>query len=49
MKLGEVAKIKMKHLNELIAHFTKVFSENPQDNSKPVYVYSNFQKLFSVS
>ena len=30
MKLGEVAKIKMKHLNELIAHFTKVFSEKPQ-------------------
>ena len=30
MKLGEVAKIKMKHLNELISHFTKVFSEKPQ-------------------
>ena len=30
MKLGEVAKIKMKHLNELITHFTKVFSEKPQ-------------------
>jgi len=30
IKLGEVAKIKMKHLNELIAHFTKVFSEKPQ-------------------
>ncbi len=30
MKLGEVAKIKIKHLNELIAHFTKVFSEKPQ-------------------
>lgn len=30
IKLGEVAKIKMKHLNELITHFTKVFSEKPQ-------------------
>ena len=30
IKLGEVAKIKMKHLNELIAHFTKVFSEKPK-------------------
>ena len=30
MNLGEVAKIKMKHLNELISHFTKVFSEKPQ-------------------
>ena len=30
IKLGEVAKIKMKHLNELISHFTKVFSEKPQ-------------------
>ena len=24
-------------------YITNVFSENPQDNSKPVYVYSNFQ------
>jgi len=24
IKLGDVAKIKMKHLNELIAHFTKI-------------------------
>jgi hypothetical protein len=30
MKLGDVAKIKIKDLNELIAHFTKVFSEKPQ-------------------
>lgn len=30
IKLGEVAKIRMKHLNELIAHFTKVFSEKPK-------------------
>tara|TARA_R110001632_G_scaffold40161_1_gene100449 strand:+ start:231 stop:983 length:753 start_codon:yes stop_codon:yes gene_type:complete len=30
MKLGDVAKIKVKDLNELIAHFTKVFSEKPQ-------------------
>jgi len=30
IKLGEAAKIKMKHLNELITHFTKVFSEKPQ-------------------
>ena len=30
IKLGEVAKIKMKHLNELIEHFTKVFSQKPK-------------------
>lgn len=30
IKLGEVAQIKMKDLNELIAHFTKVFNEKPQ-------------------
>ena len=30
IKLGDVAKIKMKHLNDLIAHFTKIFSEKPQ-------------------
>jgi len=30
IKLGEVAKIKVKHLNGFIAHFTKVFSEKPQ-------------------
>jgi len=29
MKLGDVAKIKVKDLNNLIAHFTKVFSEKP--------------------
>jgi len=29
VELGEVAKIKMKDLNELIVHFTKVFSEKP--------------------
>jgi len=28
--LKDVGKIKMKHLNELIAHFTKVFSEKPK-------------------
>jgi hypothetical protein len=28
--LSEVGKIKMKHLNELITHFTKVFSEKPK-------------------
>ena len=30
IKLNEVAKIQMKDLNELIAHFTKVFNERPQ-------------------
>ena len=30
IKLHEVAKIQMKDLNELIAHFTKVFNERPQ-------------------
>ena len=30
IKLGEVAQIKMKDLNELIDHFSKVFSEKPQ-------------------
>ena len=30
IKLGEVAQIKMKDLNELINHFSKVFSEKPQ-------------------
>ena len=30
IKLGEAAKIKMKHLNELIEHFTKVFSQKPK-------------------
>ena len=26
-------------------YITKVFSENPQDNNQPVYVYSNFQNI----
>lgn len=30
IKLGEVAQIKMKDLNELIDHFSKVFSEKPK-------------------
>ena len=30
LKLGEVAKIKVKDLNGLIKHFTEVFSERPQ-------------------
>ena len=30
VELGEVAKIKLKNLNELIVHFTKVFSEKPK-------------------
>ena len=30
IKLGDVAQIQMKHLNELIAHFTNVFKEKPQ-------------------
>ena len=30
IKLNEVAKIQMKYLNELITHFTDVFSERPQ-------------------
>jgi len=30
IKLGEAAKIKMKHLNELIEHFTSVFSQKPK-------------------
>ena len=30
VELGEVAKVKMKDLNELIVHFTKVFSEKPK-------------------
>ena len=30
IKLGEVAKIKMKDLNELITHFKKVFDYKPQ-------------------
>ena len=30
IKLNEVAKIQMNDLNELIAHFTKVFNERPQ-------------------
>ena len=30
LKLGEVAKIKVKDLNKLIKHFTEVFSERPQ-------------------
>ena len=29
IKLGDVAKIKMKHLNELIKHFTEIFTEKP--------------------
>jgi len=29
MKLGDVAKIKVKDLHNLISHFTKVFSEKP--------------------
>lgn len=30
IKLGDVAKIKMKYLNDLISHFTGIFSEKPQ-------------------